>query len=175
MEKALKTITEMLHDRSLFDPHYIPISEACNKLVITEVEKYVELSCTSDFGIIFDLRKKIDSLDKSEFKHIILITKDAINKEKMREVKDKKRIETFTLDELNFNISKHSLVPKHTIVMKDKNTIMSEYKIKSLLLLPHILSTDPMARYVGAVKGDIIEITRNSISSGTHTIFRICV
>lgn len=172
MEKALKTLKEMLYDRSQFDPYYKPISDACNNLVISDTEKYVLLPCTIDFCIVFDLRKKVESLQVLNFKHIILITKDNINK---KESVEKKRIEYFDLFELSFNISKHSLVPKHTIVMKDKQTIMSDYNIKSILMLPHILHTDPVARYIGAKKGDVVEITRNSITSGIHITYRICV
>jgi DNA-directed RNA polymerase subunit H (RpoH/RPB5) len=173
MEKALKTITEMFYDRSLFDYYYKDVYEASLSFVVNDDCKYIILPCNEQTCIIFDLKKKVSSLDDiiQKYKHIILVTNEPI-----KESYDDIKLETFLLDELVFNISKHCYVPKHTLVdKKNANRILKDYNIQSPLLLPHILLHDPMAKYIGATKGDIVKIERNSLSSGEHTVFRVCV
>jgi DNA-directed RNA polymerase subunit H (RpoH/RPB5) len=173
MEKALKTLVEMFYDRSLFDPYYKDIHGMCEAFILKEDNKLIILPCTPKMCVIFDTRKKPTTLEDytDTYKHIVFITKGVVKKQSFHGVK----IEYFTIQELSFNISRHVLVPSHKIVMKDKQKIMNDYNLKTLLMLPHILYTDPMAKYIGALKGDVVEVIRQSISSGEHRVFRICV
>lgn len=62
-------------------------------------------------------------------------------------------LETFTFEDLMYNVTKHISVPKHTLI---KN-----FNLASKDELPILLTSDPVARYYGWVNGDIIQITRN--------------
>ncbi len=80
-------------------------------------------------------------------------------------------IDIFTTTETQFNISHHKWVPAHIICSrKEQNSVMKEYAVTKNQL-PNIKTTDPMARYLGAIKGQLIMITRNSDTmTGQKTI-----
>ena len=84
-------------------------------------------------------------------------------------------IEYFKVFDLEFNITKNEIVPKHFLVCEnEKKVILKKYKIKENKL-PKILSTDPMACYFGLVKGDMIKILRPSPNVGFYAFYRICI
>jgi len=71
-----------------------------------------------------------------------------------------------------FEITKHTLVPKHTILSeKEKKTLFEKYNI-SLNELPKILTTDAMAKPLKAKHGDIIKIIRQSETAGESVYYR---
>ena len=67
----------------------------------------------------------------------------------------------------------HFLVPKHEIVPEDKvEDILKKYGT-TVKNLPRILKDDPAALEIGARKGEVIKITRNSPTAGTSVYFRL--
>lgn len=85
-------------------------------------------------------------------------------------------IQLFELGHLQFDISHHRRVPKHTILPKDEvPALMEKYHINDLKHLPKLDSQDPMARWIGARPGDIIEITGLCETSGDNRRYRLCV
>jgi|LauGreDrversion4_2_1035121.scaffolds.fasta_scaffold01559_15 DNA-directed RNA polymerase subunit H (RpoH/RPB5) len=65
--------------------------------------------------------------------------------------------ELFAMHELQLNITKHRLVPKHNrVTQSEKDELDKNYKGK----LPILLSNDPVCRYYGFKKGEYIRITR---------------
>lgn len=71
-------------------------------------------------------------------------------------------IETFTEEELQFNVTKHELVPRHIICSAaKKEEVLKKYAINKSQL-PQIRSTDPQVRYYGATKNQLIKIVRKS-------------
>lgn len=87
-----------------------------------------------------------------------------------------REVEFFALGELQFNISKHVLVPKHRPVREEADIadIMQRYSLKSRFQLPLILSTDPMARYLALKPGQLVHVTRTSPSAGHYELYRCC-
>lgn len=84
-------------------------------------------------------------------------------------------IEIFREEELKFNVTKHSLVPRHRILnVFEKENVLQRLKLK-VENLPKILSTDVISRYYGAKHGDIIEITRKSQTAGECLYYRAVV
>ncbi len=82
--------------------------------------------------------------------------------ESLRYQKPQIYIDIFTITETQFNISHHKWVPAHIICSeKKKRSVMKEYSVNESQL-PNILITDPMARYLGATKGQLVMITRDS-------------
>ena len=88
-----------------------------------------------------------------------------------------KRIQLFHIGQLQFDISTHRKVPPHRILtVEERKTFQDTYHINSpATQLPFIDSQDSMARWIGAVPGDIIEILRKSESAGTTPYYRYCV
>lgn len=87
------------------------------------------------------------------------------------------RLQVFLLHDLQFNISHHVLVPRHTRVSDaaEVQRVLRTYHLKNKHQLPLILHSDPMARYLDLQPGDVVRIERNSPSSGSYVVFRCCV
>ncbi|MBS3121703.1 DNA-directed RNA polymerase subunit H [Candidatus Woesearchaeota archaeon] len=71
-----------------------------------------------------------------------------------------------------FDITKHSLVPKHTLVSeKEKKQLFEKYNI-SIKELPKILADDPAVKHLKPKQGDIIKVVRKSPTSGETVYYR---
>jgi DNA-directed RNA polymerase I, II, and III subunit RPABC1 len=95
-------------------------------------------------------------------------------KQKLQEISKELPIEIFTVSELVVNITEHELVPKHILLSeKDKKLLLDKYKIKDPNQLPKILLSDPVARYLGLKRGDVVKIIRKSETAGKYITYRI--
>ena len=96
-------------------------------------------------------------------------------KSKIQEIKNELLIEIFTLTELTVNITEHELVPKHILLsLKEKEDLLKRYRIKDSQL-PKILISDPVARYLGLKRGDVVKIERKSETAGKYITYRIAI
>ena len=87
----------------------------------------------------------------------------------------KDRIEYFSESELVVNITEHNLVPKHEILSNENFiSLLRRYSLKENNL-PRINKNDPIARYFGLQKNQIIKITRPSETAGRYVTYRRCV
>jgi DNA-directed RNA polymerase subunit H len=85
-------------------------------------------------------------------------------------------VQMFEIRKLQFDISKHRDVPKHRILnQEERSAIMKEYNIMDPLQCPRIDSQDPMAKWVGARPGDMIEVKGLDEASAFNPRPRICV
>ena len=90
--------------------------------------------------------------------------------------KKKGMLQFFQLNELQFNPTKHQLVPPHRKLTQDEATsVMTRYLIKSKLQLPIIPKTDVIAKWHGLKQGDIVEIIRYNENSGKSYYYRCCI
>lgn len=84
------------------------------------------------------------------------------------------RIEYFNESELIVNITEHCLVPRHEVLLKeDCKKLLEKYSIKENQL-PKINKNDPVARYLGIEKNQIVKIIRTSETSGRYITYRRC-
>jgi DNA-directed RNA polymerase subunit H (RpoH/RPB5) len=88
-------------------------------------------------------------------------------------------IQTIPVSRLIFNIAKHKLVPKHSRITKndfEKNykDFLDSYHIDTIDKLPIILSTDPVALFIGLKPKEICKIERFSETSATNFVYRQC-
>lgn len=84
-------------------------------------------------------------------------------------------VQLFSENELSFNITKHELVPKHEVLSnKERNEILLRYRA-TLKNFPLILSSDPVARYYGALTGTMMKITRKSPTAGEYVLYRVVI
>jgi len=120
-----------------------------------------------DYGegdtVIFIIRDKITSEDSiDEFFRNIYIT-------------DKIFVQYFHLDTLTFNVTKHSMVPKHEILSKEEtDELIKSLYITDINKLPKINASDPISKYYGIKGGEVFRITRPSETSGISHYYRLC-
>ena len=125
------------------------------------------------------INKDKNDKEKSGYEHYIIILKDKSTSTSTKSILERLKgdVEIFEIKELIFNISKHELVPKHTLY-KDEESIrklFADLHIENKMQLPLILKTDPMARYLNAKSGNILKIVRYPITSAEHIVYRAVI
>lgn len=80
------------------------------------------------------------------------------------------------LDQLQFNVLEHSMVPVHRrLTKREADEVLSKYNIRSDDQMPQISRFDPPAQAIGLRPGDICHIIRPSKTSVTLDNYRICI
>lgn len=105
---------------------------------------------------------------------VVLVTPSKLNPACKSFIKSiKMAFEHFLIEELQFNITKHCLVPAHRLMQpKEEAEFLEKLRCKKENI-PTILTTDPVARFFGAKVGEIFEITRKSQTTGTALYYRV--
>jgi len=199
--RAFVTLMEMLNDRGVDTERLESLDddELVNRLTSESLEGFV---VNDNIRIVFStqnkpntdiLRKLVGTEDddgaadvaaagaggvsKRPQNQIIIVVREPPQSSQLKAVASfkKTQVQFFTLKELQFNISKHHLVPKHSIVQEaDVPGLLADFMVKSKSQFPHILKTDPMARYLNAMPGDLVKIVRPSPSAGEYVSYRHC-
>jgi len=83
-------------------------------------------------------------------------------------------IQVFEYRTLIYDITEHFLVPKHVRISSKNvakiNSILEKYHVNKKDKLMKISVNDPMAKYIGLMVGDVVEIER--VNSKSH---RVCI
>jgi DNA-directed RNA polymerase I, II, and III subunit RPABC1 len=159
MEKAYEICMEILFDRKYEvldrDDERILAKKPNNELMC------VFLTNSSKFNVE-SIQEHILMMRKMELNHCIIVYKDNVTPVAKKIIDDTKdfKIELFQVDELQYNLTKHFLVPKHEIQHKKGTKGCVNFKKKYGDKFPVLLSTDPVSRFLGFDKGDIIKITQ---------------
>ena len=138
---------------------------------------WVEFLPDSNVGIK-QMRTFAQHLSQYNFHTGILITNVNITPAALKiipAVASETRIECFVEQDLLVNITHHELVPKHVLLSKEeKAKLLERYRLKDTQL-PRIQVADPVARYLGLRRGQVVKIIRKSETAGRYASYRLCV
>jgi DNA-directed RNA polymerase subunit H (RpoH/RPB5) len=185
VERSFQTIIEMLNDRQTdigniskdagreIVESFLKSNKVLFEVIINKVKIVYSLSSKSKW---VELKKLFEDSEPMDL--YILVAKEKLSQNNSKMLTTLKvNLQIFDIKQLQFNISKHVLVPKHDIIRDEKEikSIIERFSLKSKYQLPIILKTDAMAKYLGLKNGDIVRITRDSPTSGEYVIYRCCI
>ena len=136
---------------------------------------WVEFSPESTIGIKH-LRAFAQHLDANKFNTGIFITIGPVTTAALRafEPLQEREIhaEHFQEQDLLVNITRHDLVPKHVLLSaEEKKVLLDRYRLKETQL-PRIQLQDPVSKYLGLKRGNVVKIIRKSETAGRYASYR---
>lgn len=203
--RAFKTINDMLCDRgvllesdrkTLTEAEVGQIDSPIFELQISSSDKETNVNVCVWFYNHHKFSKDLftpflESYEPGNTDHLIFVYKDKITSQNEKFLKKHcqggesssinfKKFEKFCIKNLLFNVSHHSLVPRHELVnQEDASRQYALYSVKEnqrSLKFP-LLNTkiDPVAKYYDFKPGNLVKITRPSSSIGEAISYRYCV
>jgi DNA-directed RNA polymerase subunit H len=74
-----------------------------------------------------------------------------------------------------FDVLKHQFVPDHVVLTDDETTeILKKYNITKGQL-PKIKTSDVVVKQLGVKAGDVLKITRKSLTAGKAVAYRLVI
>lgn len=124
------------------------------------------------------IRELTERMEERNIQRAILVTQNVLTafaRDAISEAAPRHIIENFMESELLVNITKHELVPKHVpLTNEEKQNLLNRYRVKEIQL-PRIQSADPVARYFGLSRGQVVKIIRPSETAGRYVTYRLVV
>jgi DNA-directed RNA polymerase I, II, and III subunit RPABC1 len=160
-KQAIKVILEMFIDRE-YKIDYADKEFTKEQPYIVKAKKNATTAIVfineDDKLNIQGIKDKISIMNKENATSCIIIYKATVTSSAKKSLETLEyEFELFALHELQLNITRHRLVPRHTRVLQtEKEELDKSYKGK----LPIILHTDPIARYYSFKRGEYVRITR---------------
>lgn len=158
MEKAYQTCVEIFQQRGY------NIIDTDDKR-ITAVKSNGDLICAFVTGTLkFNTdrtQEYVRLMNELNIKHSLIVYGESITsaaKKINRNLKDLK-IELFSEEELQYNITEHRLQPNFELL---STTDAEELKLQFGTQFPTLLKTDPISRFYGYQTGDVIKINRKN-------------
>ena len=159
---ALKVLSEMIQDRGYVidiidtkheDSLFCIRGHRNNDVILCFLEEDDKLN-------IQGIKDKISVMNKEGSKKCIIVYRSSVTSSAKKSLETLEyEFELFGIHELQLNITKHRLVPKHSrVTLSEKEELDSKFKGK----LPFILHTDAVCRYYGFSKGEYVRITRKN-------------
>jgi len=176
----LMNISKMLKDRNIIKNHlsfYDTIKNINDTLEVNTNYENNNIAIKiiyNNINTIKDHNEIENFLDKYNKYHKFFIV-TSLSKKAYKQFDEFPQTEIFQEIELMVNILEHDLQPKFRLLTKKE---VEEYFVSfqnKKREMPRILDSDPVSRYFGAKNGDIIEITRPSVTTIDAITFRIVV
>jgi len=123
------------------------------------------------------VRQIVESMTDNDMRYAIVVVRVGMTPSAKKALQsaggDTLQIQSFTEAELMVNITEHELVPKHELLTpEEKIALIKRYKLKEQQI-PRIKVSDPVAKYHGLRRGQIVKITRDSPTAGRYVTYRI--
>jgi DNA-directed RNA polymerase subunit H (RpoH/RPB5) len=179
-DKAIEILRLMLGRRGLDTKVERITAEDLDRTNVYTIGKILTVFSQKDKLSDRDLTKVIAFAEANTYTNgIILVGLSPPSDNLLKVIKThaKDRVQVFHIRQLQFDITSHRMAVPHRILNEEERTNMLKYyKIaKPEEQLPWIDSQDAMAKWVGAIPGDILEVTRHSDVAGHQPYYRYCV
>ena len=160
MKRAYTISLEMLNQRN-----YVVLDKDDERILARKTDgnlMCVFLTNSMKFNVE-SIQEYILMMKKMNLYHSIIVYKENVTPVAKKIIDDTKefKIELFQVDELQYNITKHYLVPKHENHLKKGTKECVKFKKTYSDNFPILLRNDPVARFYDYEKGDIIKITNS--------------
>lgn len=185
IKRSIVTLKEMINDRgwdgSSFETDAaLSVDEVASRIASSPVLAVDVPSC--NLRIVWNTLTKFKTADMKKTMsdppaRVILVVSDAQTTISSGTLTDTSTVlEIFKVRELQVNISRHSVVPRHEAIRDESEIaeLLKAYGLKSRYQIPIIKASDPMARYLALRPGQLVRITRSSPSAGTYVLYRCC-
>merc|ERR1712070_811510 len=109
------------------------------------------------------IKRYMERMNEDDVKRAILVVQQSMTafaKQAIVEIcaSEGLTLEQFQEAELLVNITEHVLVPQHTVLTKEeKQSLLKRYKMREAQL-PRIQLSDPVSRYYGLARGQVVRI-----------------
>lgn len=135
---------------------------------------WVEFSASTKAVGINEFRKFVHNVADRNFHTGILIVPGSVTAAALKLIPTvaPRQIEVFAEQDLLVNVTLHELVPKHVLLSYgEKKALLERYRVKESQL-PRIQVGDPVARYLGLRRGNVVKIVRRSETAGRYASYR---
>ena len=126
------------------------------------------------------IKKCVERMKEEEVKRAVLVIQQSMTAFAKQSIQEMCSAESLVLEqfleaELLVNITEHVLVPQHMILTKEEKAILlKRYKLKEAQL-PRMQLVDPISRYYGLTRGQVVKIIRPSETAGKYVTYRLVV
>eukprot|EP00270_Netrium_digitus_P012246 TRINITY_DN3960_c0_g1_i1.p1 TRINITY_DN3960_c0_g1~~TRINITY_DN3960_c0_g1_i1.p1 ORF type:complete len:209 (+),score=63.17 TRINITY_DN3960_c0_g1_i1:112-738(+) len=194
--RVRRTVMQMLHDREyLVTERELEMSKDDFRDLFGEDQKRDRLTIMKSkrhdpddvIYVFFPEEPKVgvktiktyaESMRSSNVKRAILVVQQSLSpfaKQCLAQMAPVYNLEVFQEAELLVNVKEHELVPKHQVLAEnEKQTLLDRYNVKDHQL-PRMQRSDPVARYYGLTRGQVVRIVRNSETAGHYINYRFVV
>lgn len=187
-----KTVIEMLQDRNYIIPETENISfdEFSIKYKNKSIDIFIDNASSENEKIYVCFHNENKTISKVDLKNLlnklietyqdekiklIILLKEKGNGSILKEINKEiyENVEIFMNKNMIFNITHHDFVPTHVILSKEEtDEILNKYST-TLIKLPKILKSDPIAKYYGMKINQVCKITRKSPEVGNYIYYRL--
>jgi len=182
-ERALKHIKEMLVARGIKADDFVELGEVLDDTKMWTFEKVLVIFSLKTRVTDRELKNCIKYSEDNDYKYGTIIVSPSHASDNVLDSlrnyinnKENSLIQFFEIRHLQLNNSKHVKVPKHRIVdEKEIPEILIKTNVKDPYMFRKIDSQDPMARWVGARPGDVLEVTGMCEVSVENKRYLFCV
>lgn len=180
-DRALELLRTMLERRKLETKTERVVTEALDRANIYTIGSVLVVFSQKDKGLQDrDITKILDFANANQYTNgVIIVSMSPASENVLKTVKGyaKDRVQFFHIRQLQFDITTHRMAMPHRILNEEERTaVFNKYSIvKPEDQLPWIDSQDPMIKWIGALPGDVIEVSRHSDVAGSQIYYRYCV
>ena len=155
-----------------YDYIEIPTEQNITIILIKENSDYANKSAAFN-------KLVLRAMNKTSISELILIANEDVNSYIATQIKQhaisNKKISMYHYDRFKIVIPNSDMVPTHEILNPTEVCDIFDYFRCKKNNFPKIKITDPMIIWLGANHGDIIKITRTSVSTGENISYRVVI